>query len=222
MVRFGVIAGIGDQPQQAHDLLGFVQQRLQFVHVGAWPAIGQQAQDEVGLHVADETQLRVTMINDGFPGARDAIPPPHEIGAGTGGLHAGGVGGGGFDAPLSAVMLPHRRVQELAHAGKRQQTPRSFLQRGEVRNAAQLQQLAKRRMIGQMGHHTSIIRLQEVLQHQTGEQLMLGELLGAATMRVRRQRAPRHGQRRQHNLPRRFTGNSHILRYVPDRASRLS
>ena len=86
-----------------------------------------------------------------------------------------------------------------------------FLQRGEVRHAAQTQDLSERRMIDQVSHDAAVVGLQEVLQHQAGKQLMLRKLLGTVRMRVQRQHLPRCRQRRTNNRIRRITGNSHIV-----------
>jgi hypothetical protein len=70
-------------------------------------------------------------------------------------------------------------------------------------------------MIFQMGHDASIIGLQEVLEHQAGEQLMLRKLLGTARMPIGRQRSARRRQGGPHHILRRLARNRHINNTQP-------
>ena len=66
-------------------------------------------------------------------------------------------------------------------------------------------------MIRQLRDDASIVGLEEVLQHQAGEQLMLRKLLRTVRMRVEWQHALcGHKRRPRHGL-RRFAGYRHIL-----------
>ena len=103
-----------------------------------------------------------------------------------------------------------------------QQVPAGLLQRREVRHAVEPEHFAQFRMIGQMRDDAPIVGLQEVLQHQTGEQLMLRELLRTVGMRVEWQHALSRDERRPRHRLRRFTGACHIGITHTDRASRLS
>jgi hypothetical protein len=60
-----------------------------------------------------------------------------------------------------------------------------------------------------MSDHAAVVRLEEVFQHQAGEELMLRELLGTEPVRVRGERPPRGRKRRQNHRPRRLAGECH-------------
>ncbi len=62
---------------------------------------------------------------------------------------------------------------------------------------------------GRMGHDSPMVRLQKVLQHETGEQLMLREHFGTIRTRVEWQHALCRQQRRPRHRRRRFTGACH-------------
>jgi hypothetical protein len=65
-----------------------------------------------------------------------------------------------------------------------------------VRNVDEIQRFDQRGMVCQMRRDASIVRPQEVLQRQASEELMLRELLRAASVRIGRQRELRRGKRR--------------------------
>lgn len=108
-------------------------------------------------------------------------------------------------------MHVHRRVQQAAGIAGSEQPLRGFLQRGEVRNLAQREQVCERRIIFQMGHHAAIVGSQEALQRQTGKELMLGELLRTTAMCIFWQRLLRGRQCSQHHRLRRFASDRHII-----------
>ena len=89
--------------------------------------------------------------------------------------------------------------------------PTGFLQRREMRHTVEAQSLAQLRMVRQLCNDATIIGLEEVLQHQAGEQLMLREFLGTVRVRVEWQHALCGDKRRPRHGLRRFTGYRHIL-----------
>src|SRR5882724_12273484 len=137
--------------------------------------------------IADHAELGVTMINHGLPRLSDPAAATHEVAAGRAALQPGRVDRGTLDPSLAAHLKTNRRVQEAPGASRSQQSSRRLLQSCKVRNPLQAEGLDQRRAVGQMRYNATIVGLEKVLQHQAGEKLMLGELLGAVAMRVQRQ-----------------------------------
>ncbi len=65
---------------------------------------------------------------------------------------------------------------------------------------------AQVRTVGQDVDDAAIVSLEKLLEHETGEQLMLGKLLGAVAMSVGWQGALRRCIRGHHHASRRFAG----------------
>ena len=139
------------------------------------------------------------------------MPATHEVAAGRRAFQACRVDGRRSDATAAAVVQANRAFQHALHGLRRQQVPTGLLQRREVRHSLEPQHLAEIRMISELCDHASIIGLPEVLQHQTGEQLMLREHLGAVAMSVEWQYALGCVERRPRHRLRRFAGACHIF-----------
>ncbi len=101
MIGFRVVPGVGVDPGRPHPTQGFPDQGLKLVHVRPRATPGTRRHDEMTADIADQAELGVTMINDGFPGAGDAVSPPHEVRTGATGFQAGGVGATRFELATS-------------------------------------------------------------------------------------------------------------------------
>lgn len=62
------------------------------------------------------------------------------------------------------------------------------------------------RRVGQHGRELAIVALQELFEHQTGEQLRLRELLGTRAVAIIRQARPARPMRDEQHPPRRLRG----------------
>ena len=188
-----------------------VSERPEVGHVGFRSATLLRGENEMRLDVTDDTEFGKAMINNGFPRTPDVSSTPHEVAAGGSRFQPGGVDRGPRERVACGPCVLDRRVEQAPGRRGGEQTSRRFLQRRVVRNRAELQRLKQRRTIGQMSHHAPIVGLQKALQHQTGKELMLRELLRAVAMRVERQRPLGSRQRRQQHCARRLARSCHAF-----------
>ncbi len=91
---------------------------------------------------------------------------------------------------------------------------RSLLQSGKVRNALQPQGSPEIGQVAQLLGNSPVVRLEEGLQDQTGEQLGLGIEFGTIAMRIERKGVGSNGQRLFRNAHRRLAGDAHLPLYV--------
>ena len=89
-----------------------------------------------------------------------------------------------------------------------------------MRNLLQADCVAQAGCVGQDAHDAAVVRLEELLQNQTGEHLRLGEDLGAEAMTVGRQGILADLEGNQCDLPWRLAGRAHGP--LSTRSSRLA
>ena len=128
------------------------------------------------------------------------------------GLKAAGINGRQADALFHHAHLPRlgKAVgQHPPNARQLEQPSRRFLERREIGRRRQIDYCSQGRAVRQQTFRPAVIQLQKFLEHQAGEQLMLRELLGAATMTVGRQAASSHATRHQKHPLGRLARGSH-------------
>lgn len=154
-----------------------------------------------------------------------ACTPLHEITASPMSLKAAGIDrrqSHWRPQQRSRAGEPNGGVEQSIAHGQTQQSPACFVQRREIRRRAQINDRTQRIAFTQESLDASVVELEELLQHQTGEQLVLGELLGTAWVAVRRHRVPRHLIRDTQYSTRGFARACHIYGYAQRSDSRLS
>src|SRR5712671_3771936 len=88
------------------------QERPEVGHIGLRSATLIRGKNEVRLHVAHDAQLRITMIDHGFPRAAHVPPPVDEVAAGGTRFQSGRIDRGPWHTPLATQMLADRRVEQ--------------------------------------------------------------------------------------------------------------
>ncbi len=202
VVPFRVVTSVGRQLRETDHATSLGHEWAELIHIGTRSTSGVERVDEMVVGACHDAELRVVVINNGFPRVFHPIAATDEVPAGRSALQAGRVDRRPFHPPLAAQVQTHRRAEEFSHRRREQQPPRRFLKRGEVGNLLQSQLRDERRIVGQVDRQAPIVGLQKLLQHQAGEELMLRELLGTIPMGVLRQCPLCRCQRRQNDCPR--------------------
>ncbi len=221
VIGFAVEAGIRRDGLHPRAGLRFDQQWTKVAEVGSRSLAGPSGQAEMTSRVADHTQLGVASIGDGAlsPVFSQLLSPPCIVAAGVPGFEAARVHGGQTHAAAEDLRLlcpldrgrdqPSKRLLDQQPIGR-------LLQRREVGHLVQADHFAQRIAVRQQPDRAAVSEVVEVLEHQTGKQLMQRELLGAEPMRIRGQRRFGHRQRFGQHPFRTFAG-LHSFRYEPSK-----
>src|SRR5262249_26353456 len=94
----------------------------------------------------------------------------------------GGGGGGRLAPPAPAQQAADGAAQQAAEARAGQQAAAGLVQGGVVGAGPQAQGAGQVGQVLQEDGQAAVVGLEEDLEHQAGEQLRLGELLGAAAV----------------------------------------
>lgn len=105
------------------------------------------------------------------------------------GVEAAGIAGRVRHLLLPAADAAHGVGQQHAHVLELQQPLAGFLQGGEMRSGLEFDRDLQVVAVGQQRRRPAIVFFLELLEHQAGEQLRLGELLGRKLVRIKRQTA---------------------------------
>lgn len=183
VVAFRVVAGVGQHGADADGRQRGVEQRHQAVAVGARAAAGQGGQQQVAAAVEGGFELGEAAVRHGLPVFLGAAAA-HVVAAGVAAVQARRIQGDARQAAPPAQEMTDGAVEEAAGHGRAQQAAAGLLRRGEVGHAGQAEDGAQVAMVAQLDGQAAIVGLEEGLQDQASEQLGLGELLGAAAMRI--------------------------------------
>lgn len=148
-----------------------------------------RGQDQVAGAIDHEDDLRVRGISRllvAVPAARAALDV---VPARVPRLQPRAIDGGQRDASL-ADSVPHcpleHRVEHRSARDGRQESGGGLPESGEVEDGPHADLAGKLWVVGQMIGQAAVVEAQELLEHQAGQQLGLGELLGAVLVSVRR------------------------------------
>ncbi len=202
--------------REPHDPRGLGKERAELIDVGPRTTPGIERENEVIVDPADDAQLGEVVINHGFPRAIHPLAATDEVATRARAFQTRGIDGRPLHPFLATQMEPHGGRQKFSNGRRPQQPLRRFLERGEVWDHAQFQQVAERGMVFELGRQAAVVDLQKVLEHQAREELVLRELLGTEAVRVIGQRPPRRRQRRPRHRLRRFTRSCHTPFYAAD------
>jgi hypothetical protein len=187
----GVEVGVGQQrpdPRPPHRL----RKRPPELHqVGARAPAGHRREDQVAVAIDHEDDLGEVGVSPDGIGVSAAGPPLDVVAAGVPRLHAGAIDGRQRDAPLPDAVPQGALEDGVEHLPARdggQEPHGGLLEGGIVRHRAQADLAAEFGIIGQVRRQPAVVEAQELLEHQAGQELGLGELLGAEPVPMRRQR----------------------------------
>ena len=122
------------------------------------------------------------------------------------GVESAGVDGGIRHSGFPAADLPDGVFHQPSHALLRQEASAGLLQRGEMRQRLETDDLAKLGTVLQQLADAAIVLLLELLEHEAGEQLGLRELFGAVDVRIVAESVLAGGQRDHRHIPWRLAG----------------
>jgi hypothetical protein len=126
MIGLGIKAGVGCDAANPHARERSRHLRPKVSDVGCGATAFPRGEDEMRLHIANHAQFGIAMINDGFPGAADVLPPTHEVAAGDARFHPGRVDGRATHPLLAAHVRSDRGVQEASGRRGGQQSAGRF------------------------------------------------------------------------------------------------
>jgi hypothetical protein len=128
------------------------------------------------------------------------------VAAGVVGIESAGVARGVGDDPALAEDAPQRAPQGATHGFQSQQSSAGLLQGRVMRDALQAQDLAQVGAVEEELPDAAIIFPLVLLENQAGEQLRLGERLGAVFVGVVAKGVLAGGQRDHRHIPWRLAG----------------
>ena len=187
VVGFRVVAGVQHHPVQYRMPREPAQQPLQRAHVRPGSDSRHGREDDVVGRVGDDVQFGKTPIGHVFWGFSALSGPPDIVAAGPGGLEAGGVSRGRPHPSAAAHDSLHGSLQQPIDAGLGEQPAGGLLQGGPVRHGLQFDAPAQIGTVPEQFPEAAVVGAQMSLEHQTGEELVLGEFLRAVAMRMGRQ-----------------------------------
>ena len=157
--------------------------------VGSWAAAGDSREDQVVDDVDQQANLRESAIGGMLPAFSAFGAASNEVVADVIRLEATAVDGGtesGTRTDSGTSCLSQRGIEQRIGEAALEQAVHCFLQRGEMRYVVKVNDLSQVLTVGEHGDDTAVIGLEEPLEHEAGEELMLGTLLGAKAVCVGR------------------------------------
>ena len=183
-----VEVGVGQQRPDPRPAGGPLQRRLEQDQVRGRPPAGFGRQDQMAPAVGDQHDLRVFGVSR-FLRATSGLGPAFDvIPADVPRLHPGAVDGRQRDRPLAdpvAQRPVEHGVERGAGRGRLEQPRGGLLEGGVVGDDLQVDHPAEVGVVGQVRGEPAVVEARELLEHQAGHELGLGELPGAELVPVR-------------------------------------
>ena len=187
MNPFGVEVGIGQEGLDPRAADCLTEGLAELHQVAGRPPPRDRREDQVAVAVDHEDDLGVVRVSPVPIGIPVGLPLG-VVAADVSRLHPRAVDGRQADPPLPHPMLQGLLVHGVEHATAghgRQESLRRLLEGGEVGDGLQGDQAAEVGMVGEVLAQPAVVEARELLEHQAGQELRLGELLGAELVSVR-------------------------------------
>ena len=188
MHPLGVVVGVGQKRPDPRPPRRLLQRRLELHQVRSRPPAGSRREHHRGVtigHQHDLGVLRVSRFLRPTPGLR---PPLHVVSADVPRFQPGAVDGGRRDPPFPDLLAEgpceHGVEHRPARLG-REEAGGGLLEGGEVGDDLQADEAGRVGMVGEVVGQAAIVEPRELLEDQAGQELVLGELLGAELVPVR-------------------------------------
>lgn len=200
MVRFAVETGVGQNCSWLDVVMCLSKQGFEVSKVWIRTLGCSRGYDQMALGVANDPKLGKAAIGNTlcFSSLFARFASLREIAAGVLRLESAGIDRsqlGTLPQDFSSLGTPDRCVEQSRKLWRHQQPMRRFLQCCKVWHLLQTDHGSKRIGILKQLCDCAVGKIVKIFQHQTGEQLMLCEHLGAADMRVFRQRSLSNAKR---------------------------
>src|SRR5262245_4413043 len=204
MVPFGVVASIGQDTLWTRYLQRGFQERHETVNVRARAAADENAQQQMAATIERCLEFGVAAVSDAMQAWFSGVSTPHVVVAASTAIQARGVQSDAWKTSAVLKETAHSGVEQAPGSRDSEQPPTCLLERGEVRNALQVQKTAQGVEVAQDRGDAAIVGFEERLQNQTDKELMLGVGFGTESMRIERQFLPRQAHRLPPERHRRF------------------
>ncbi len=177
VIEFTVVPGVGDDALHTHTTGSLADQRLEFIDIGFRTTSRLKCENEMTGDIANHAQLRLTVVQHGFPWGILALATLYKIGTSTRRTQAGGIDRGIRHDRSSSHLSVNRFIQQTLSDATDEKSFGCLLQCCKMREEVQVNGAGQLRASFQVLRNASVIGLQKILQHQTGKQLVLSELL---------------------------------------------